>query len=387
MIVFQSIDFTRLRSMTVFGKWRSFFISESMKQFRVLDLEDASGVTDPDLERMVKLLPRLRFLSLRGCLGISNLPGSLGDLRQLQTLDVRRTSALSIPASIRKLRNLQYFRAGTAVPVVVGPSGEQHSVSLKRRTHVGARMRRGIGTLSALRTLGDVNVGFKGILKELNKLTQLRKLGVSGINKNNSKQFLSAISVHVHLESLSVRLDNDNQDCLDDIALHLKGLRSLKLYSLGKRIPDWVNQLSKLTKLVLEMVKLKKQGVRLLDKLTELCILRLRVKQLDDGELRFPVTTNGQEEFSNVKILEISCCSRMDVTFGSKAMRNLEVLEVDCCCGQPYQFDGLRNLAELKQVLLKGSYNETLKDDLQSQLKNHEKIPLLKMPEEKPRSS
>uniref|UniRef100_A0ACD5VM41 Uncharacterized protein n=1 Tax=Avena sativa TaxID=4498 RepID=A0ACD5VM41_AVESA len=360
-----------------------------MKQFRVLDLEDATGVTDTDLEQMVKLLPRLRFLSVRGCLGISNLPSSLGDLRQLQTLDVRQTSALTIPGNIRKLHKLQYFRAGAAIPVVE-PSREHVSLSLKRRTHVGARMRRGIGTLTALRTLGDVNVaasGVKGILKELKKLTQLRKLGVSGINKNNSEKFLSAISVHVHLESLSVRLDKDNQDSLDGIALHLESLRSLKLYSLGKKLPEWVNQLSKLAKLVLEMVKLKKQSVRLLGKLPELCILRLRVKELEDGELRFPVATNRQEEFSGVKILEISCCSRMDVTFGSEAMRNLNVLEVDCCCGSPYQFYGLGNLVELKQVLLKGSYDETLKDDLQSQLKKHEKIPLLKMPEEKPRSS
>lgn len=63
-------------------------------------------------------------------------------------------------------------------------------------------------------------------MEELKKLTELRKLGVSGINRHNSEDFFSAISGHMHLESLLVRLTEDNQGSFDDISLPWENLQS-----------------------------------------------------------------------------------------------------------------------------------------------------------------
>ncbi|XBI05448.1 hypothetical protein VPH35_133611 [Triticum aestivum] len=118
-IVFKGLDLSRLRSLTVFGEWRSFLVCDKMKLLRVLDLEGTSStsdgtasVTDEDLEKIVKEFPRLKFMSLRGCVHITRLPDSLGSMRQLETLDVRHTSIVELsPAIVTKLHKLQYIRA------------------------------------------------------------------------------------------------------------------------------------------------------------------------------------------------------------------------------------------------------------------------------------
>lgn len=375
-IVFKSIDFSRLRSLTVFGSWKSFFISESMKLLRVLDLEDASGrVEHQDLENMVKWLCRLKFLSLRGRREIHLLPSSLHHLRQLQSLDVRHTSIVTLPENIRKLEKPQYIRAGTTdVPVSAPPPHISSSWFCKPGVLVGVEVPRGIGNLTMLHTLGVVDVaasGSKTFVKDLKKLTQLRKLGVCGINKKNSKDFFSAIKDHVHLESLTVLINkNNNQGCCfkkdhnqgcleleDMISLPCKNLKSLKLHGLEESLPKWrSNQLSKLAKLDLEMDTLTGIDVKFLGELPQLSILR--VKQLQGRELSFRVVVNNVEDdsYRNIKVLQIACgcsSSNLHVTFGSSTMEKLELLKVDCCGGSPsYQFSGLENLGELKQVLL-----------------------------------
>jgi hypothetical protein len=181
-------------------------------------------------------------------------------------------------------------------------------------------MPRGIGKLSDMHTLGMLDIGTAGrgrgdaILEELKKLTQLRKLGVSGINRSNILKFYSVISGLDHLESLSLRVQVDEDDeagWLDDISFEpLVSLRSLKLYGLVRKLPKWTKQLNNRRKLRLQMTMLPKEGVDdITDSPYQLDHIRLLLSEFQDDELHF-----GRRKTIYLGLLEISCNSRVQAT-------------------------------------------------------------------------
>jgi Leucine-rich repeat (LRR) protein len=453
MNVFENIDFSRLRSLTVFGEWRPFFISTNtkMRLIRVLDLEDTSGVKDDDLNQIGKVLPRLKFLSLRGCREVSRLPNSIGDLRQLQTLDIRNTTIATLPQAIIKLQRLQYIRAGRtepfdeggtvtsllAVDVDMTPAiAEEHgepeatattlvdagdgmnpsqpaaategmfhtsttsrsmaqtflsswlSKFCQRRglDNGGVFLPAGFGRLIALHTLGVINVsggGGKAILKELKKLTQLRKLGLCGVNQENWKEFCSLISSHSHLESLSVHVNEDKEQgffcCFDDISQPPMTLKSLKLHGHVRMLPGWIKHLRNLKKFDLDMTIFTQEDIHLFHDLGWHSVRRLVVRPIQVGELHFSILSADDYSILNFEVLEIYCTSRLHVTFGASMVSSLGLLLVHCSSGSSFKISGLSGLENLEEVWLKGSYSNTLKKDLQQQLSEHPRKPVLKL--------
>jgi hypothetical protein len=450
-VVYESIDFSRLRSLTVFGKWESFFISSknvNMRLLRVLDLEDATDVTNEDLEQIAKLLPRLKFLSLRGHTKITCLPISMGGLRQLQTLDIRGTSAVTLPLFITKLQKLRYIRAGTSAskawdweggdvvlaaegeedrasssaqvvtnlpppaaatpteggtdsmgPVLLLPPPAGSSVSCSRpHTLVSSLLsklcRHGldnggveIGKLSALHTLGVLNVNGscgKFIFKEIKKLTQLRKLSVSGINKGNIQEFCEAISDHAHLKSLSVELDKyDNLDGLDDIPQPPNTLHSLKLYGRVNKLLVWIEKLrNNLEKLKLDLTIEKPEELRA-PRLSNACDVHLiRIRPIQNGELLIGPGWNL------VRVVEIQCSSALHIKFDDRinVWWRIQMLKVHFSGGSQssLQISGLSGLTRLKELWLKG-YTDAHKqcmqrqiDDMELRRRNQER-PVLKL--------
>jgi Leucine-rich repeat (LRR) protein len=453
-LVFESMELSRLRSLTIFGKWMPFFISAdaNMRLLRVLDLENASGVIDGDLEQIGKLLPRLKFLSLRGCQDITHLPSSFGDLRQLQTLDIKGTSIVMLPPAITKLEKLQCIRAGTIrciatssnddsgtvagvatleradchsastshprpPPAAIADDEAQTSKPWRRRPHSGFLFRSskfgtqghamstsdgvqffvandavGVDKMKALHTLGNVNVGVEGgnvILREIGKLTQLRQLWLSGISQKNWPNLCSVVDGHCHLMTLSVRLNHDQKVCcLGDISKPPMKLRSLKMYGGNVHVtPVWMKQLDRLVKLDLGDNDLTISTQEDIDILKDLrCTHMIRhicIKPIRDGELHFRWLGRyfSRLNFENCKFLKIDCGGyKLALTFWPGMAHFVEVLVVHCDTTESsLVLSRLENLPSLKEVWLKGSYSDALKQHLQQKLHEHENKPDLKL--------
>jgi hypothetical protein len=106
----ESTDLSHARSVTVFGHASAAPSLNDLKVVRVLDLEGCVGPVC--LDGLCKLV-LLRYLSLKGT-DASVLPSAIGDLRCLETLDVRFTKVKELPPSIVRLGKLMHLLAGSA---------------------------------------------------------------------------------------------------------------------------------------------------------------------------------------------------------------------------------------------------------------------------------
>ncbi|CAL4987179.1 unnamed protein product [Urochloa decumbens] len=391
-----AVNLTRIRSLSVFGEFRPFFISDKMRFLRVLDLEGAYGLDYHDLDNIGKLL-HLKYLSLRGCRCTLQLPDSIGKLGQLQTLDIRDTYIMFLPKTIINLQKLQYIHAGNkseyvaeeatglmtrcvelleagsrlcascCVPSILGVEGFKRrdvctatsaccmEIPALMRGLVdqgGAWMPRGIRKLKGLHTLRVVNVGRgNSVLQDIKMLTGLRKLGVIGLNKKNGVTFCSVISDLNRLQSLFVRAAGKPglHGCLDGISLPPENLQSLKLYGNLETLPEWIMKLQHLVKLKLKGTELSNYdaSMEFLGKLPKLEILGLGRLSFMGEELHFH-SPQTDIAFGSLRVLRIA--EIKSVMFEAGSMPNLEQLEMTSEIKDKLCVSGLEFLPSMKEV-------------------------------------
>ncbi|KAF7087281.1 hypothetical protein CFC21_090480 [Triticum aestivum] len=381
-----TMELSRIRSLTVFSKWKPFYISDKMRFLRVLDLEGTKGLRSHHLEHIGELL-HLRYLSLRGSSLVCSLPDSVGNLRQLETLDIKQTGIAMLPRTIIKLSKLCYLHAGKesgdnnelnyfskhrniyAVQYVVCCSDEFFEDDLDRCdvctlaccilypniirgiASSGVKVPRGTRKLKALRTLRYVHLAWgNDVIKEIKGLTSLQKLGVVGINKRNGPGFCSVLSSLSHLESLSVRSGDSLNGCLDGMSTALENLQSLKLSGSLEKLPEWIKGLQNLVKLKLELSRLSGnlEAMQVPGNLPNLSILGL-----SDHWLKIDVLQFQTGLFRRLTVLDLFYTSMEIklVKFEKESVPNLELLTLSIG-NTAIAFSGLELLQNIKEVRL-----------------------------------
>ncbi|VAI51947.1 unnamed protein product [Triticum turgidum subsp. durum] len=382
-----TVELSRIRSLTVFGKWKPFYISDKMRFLRVLDLEGTEGLRNHHLEHIGELL-HLRFLSLRGCHEIFYLPDSVGNLRQLETLDIKGTGIAMLPRTTIKLSKLCYLHAGSG-------SGDNEKTYFSKCEDIcemqrdlcvgccsldlsdldgfgrceafhlvcclmypniirgiedsGVKVPRGTRKLKALLTLRYVHLAWgSAVIKEIKGLTGLQKLGVVGINKKNGSGFCLAVSSLSRLESLSVLSGNSLIGCLDGMSMAPENLQSLKLSGSLEKIPEWIGVLQNLVKLKLQFSGLSCNcaAMQALGNLRNLSILGLWERKIKMDVLQFQSGLFGRLAVLDLlyEDMEIKL-----VAFEKDSMPNLKFLSLRLEDTET-AFSGLELLQSIKEV-------------------------------------
>ncbi|XP_052158647.1 disease resistance protein PIK6-NP-like isoform X1 [Oryza glaberrima] len=246
------IDFSRVRSLTVFGKLdqRPMLVGSSicLAQFtmlRVLDLENARfRVAQKDINN-IGSLRHLRYLNMKTGIWSNNiyaLPSSIGKLQNLQVLDIRKSEISTLPTDISKLLMLRILRCSKRndycyfdpqepieclkhmlrMPLMLTPLvgsttrnatiAELHKAysSHWSRTE-GVRVPTGISKLKELQVLEvvDLKLTKSKAIQELGELHRLQKLWVTtkGAQDKKRKTLCEAIEKLSSLQSLCVDED------------------------------------------------------------------------------------------------------------------------------------------------------------------------------------
>ena len=195
--VLETIQDSGVRSIFLFnisGLTKSFVVSlfERFKLLKVLDFENAPL---DDLPKEVGNLFHLKYLSLKDT-NLKALPKSIGKLHNLQTLDLGHTSVCELPIEINKLQNLRHLFANSYKFKL------EHGLN----TLGGVRIPDGVGQLEDLQTLVLVEAypGGSDLVKELEKLRQLRWLGISKLTAEIGNALCASIEKMKHLEKLYI---------------------------------------------------------------------------------------------------------------------------------------------------------------------------------------
>ncbi|KAL6658283.1 hypothetical protein ACP70R_003869 [Stipagrostis hirtigluma subsp. patula] len=234
---------------------------------------------------------------------------------------------------------------------------------IKYQSMKGAKFPRGISKLRALHTLRVVNVAWgNAMFQELRELTQLRKLGVTGVTKETSEKFWLAIVGHDQLQSLSVDFGETAYEdavldgCLGGNLWPPKCLESLKMCGRLVEVTEWIHGLQNLSRLQLKRTNLKQDAREAIGQLPNLAVLRVKNYSIEGTELRFPGPS-----FPSLLVLELNEYYLRSVEFEQVAMPKVEVLQATEECRNLRRVFGLHFLTSLTEIRLgNGDHKEMI---------------------------
>ncbi|KAF3455918.1 hypothetical protein FNV43_RR00561 [Rhamnella rubrinervis] len=222
---------------------------------------------------------------------LTHVHEDVGNLFHLRYLSLRNSKIEMLPRSIGKLVNLEILDL-------------KHSLVLSYQLYL-------------------VEINEIGIIKELGKLTQLRKLGIFKLRREDGKILCECIEKMEHLETLEVTaLSEDDFIDLEYMSSPPRCLRSLWLKGRLRKLPEWIMKLKNLSRIGINWSKLRDDPLEILKSQHKLVELHIEDNGYDGKKLQFE-----DGVFPRLKTLRLRNLSGLNSIIIEKgALSNLEQL-------------------------------------------------------------
>ncbi|CAO2189800.1 unnamed protein product [Urochloa humidicola] len=344
-------NLSQVRSVTIFGRRPVKISLLPSAALRVLDQGDS--LVDNQLFASIEKLFHLKYLRLSW---IKNISEKIGELKYLQTLDVRDTCIKELPSTITKLQRLAHLYVGFDVRFPDGMIGGMHS-------------------LEELSEYGVQSYKQEKSLQEFSKLTRLRTLKIKWNYNPNSLNGAGGLSkaerCHSYVGTLlsSCNLYNlyitdfpvDKYDSLFLDSWNPTAPCSLRKLCIKNclyiyKVPNWMDSLGNLVVLKLDcIICLRPDDVEVLGAIPSLLFLKVKAV----GGTKGRVIVHGSNGFRSLKYLSLhitSCGMALEFKVGS--MPKLEHMKLKlpvhkdvCLIGA--SSSGFQHLSALNKVEIK----------------------------------
>ncbi|XP_044465847.1 disease resistance protein RPM1-like [Mangifera indica] len=326
------VNSSQLRSLFMFGIVEKPCLHALFPSgFKLLGVLDIRGTSVTKFPIEVVSLYYLKYLSLRDT-KVKTIPRYIGKLQNLETLDLKHAYVTELPFEIINLKNLRHL-------LVYRYEYETYTIS-----KFGFKSLEKIGVLQSLQKLCFIEATHVETLHELSKLTQLRRLGVLKLRKQDGKTLCSSIEHLTNLRALSI-ISTDENEIIDLQHLCHPPQFLQRIYLTGRleSVPHWLTYVYSLVRVYMKWSRLKEDPLVFLQNLPNL--VHLELLQVYEGDtLCFmaggfkKLKQLGLDKFDELRFVEIQ----------KGAMPGIEKLSIQRCKSLRKVPLGIEHLSELK---------------------------------------
>lgn len=277
----------------------------------------------------------LRYLSLRGT-NVENIPGDIGNLIYLETLDLKGTLVRKLRKGILKLTALRHLLVSRSNRSQAADTDLKLATDIDLMLGVNAPSK--LGELTLLQKLCMIELKpvkwwrmqskRVQLLEELGKLTDLQRLGLSMLESTDAELLCSSIEKLTNLVALRLVAAPGQKIDLSkkNMGQALRRLQRLHLTGCLGTLPKWVLDSDILVKLVLKRSQLTVNALQQLGNLVSLKHLELE-QAFDVTDMKFEA-----EKFKELCILGLDRFDKLaSIQVDKEALPTLERLSLARC--------------------------------------------------------